>query len=79
MHNEITVEVNIHDVTLVVTGNYYPEEPRELYDGNMEGYPGCAADFELDSVFLEGIVITTLLDGDIIDLIIEEVIKTQEN
>ena len=79
MHNEITVEVNIHDVTLVVTGNYYPEEPRELYDGNMEGYPGAAADFELDSVFLEGIVITTLLDGDIIDLIIEEVIKTQEN
>ena len=79
MHKLIELEVTVHDVTLEVSGYYIPEEPRVWYDGNMEGYPGAPADFELESVQLEGIEITTLLDGDIIDLIIEEVIKTQEN
>jgi hypothetical protein len=50
-----------------------------MYDNNMEGYPGCPAEFELNTVSLEGIVITTLLDGDIIDEIIEKVIENQEN
>ena len=77
MFKTITVDVNIYDVTLTVSGDYEPEEPRELYDSNMEGYPGAPADFELESVQLEGIDITTLIDGDVIDLIVEQVIEKQ--
>jgi hypothetical protein len=77
MSKHITTEVNIHDVILEVSGIYYPEEPTVWYDGNMEGYPGAPADFELESVQLEGIEITTLIDGDVIDLIIEQVIEKQ--
>jgi hypothetical protein len=77
MHKRIEVEVTVHDVTLEVSGIYYPEEPTVWYDGNMEGYPGAPADFELESVQLEGIDITTLIDGDVIDLIVEQVIEKQ--
>jgi hypothetical protein len=76
---EITTEVKINDITLEVFGTYFPAEGMVMYDNNMEGYPGCPAEFELNTVSLEGIVITTLLDGDIIDEIIEKVIENQEN
>jgi hypothetical protein len=77
MHKRIEVEVTVHDVTLEVSGIYYPEEPTVWYDGNMEGYPGAPAEFELESVQLEGIDITALIDGDVIDLIVEQVIEKQ--
>ena len=46
MHKLIELEVTVHDVTLEVSGIYYPEEPTVWYDGNMEGYPGAPAEFE---------------------------------
>lgn len=79
MSRTITLDVNIYDVTLTVSGDYEPEEPRELYDNNMEGYPGAAADFDLESVELEGINIIDLLNSNVIELIKEQVIKKQEN
>jgi hypothetical protein len=77
MHKDITMEVNIYDVRLEVSGTYYPEEPREMYDGNMEGYPGSYAEFEIDSIKLEGIVITELISDDVYEKIIEKVIENQ--
>jgi hypothetical protein len=79
MSNEIKVEVTICDLKLTVSGNYYPAEPMVLYDGNMEGYPGSPAEFELHSVELAGIDITEIISGDILDEIIEKVIKDQES
>jgi hypothetical protein len=79
MSNEIKVEVTICELKLTVSGNYYPAEPMVLYDDNMEGYPGSPAEFELYSVELQGIDITEIISDDIIDEIIEKVIKDQES
>lgn len=77
MFRSITVDVNIYDVTLTVSGDYEPEEPRELYDNNMEGYPGAAAEFDLQSVEVEGVNIIDLLSSNVIELIKEQVIEKQ--
>jgi hypothetical protein len=79
MHKYIETDVNIYDVTLKVSGDYYAEEPRELYDGNMEGYPGSGAEFDIQSIELEGINIIDLLSDIVIELIREKVIENQEN
>lgn len=75
MHERIEIEVNIFDVKLDVTGTYYPPEPIVHYDDNMEGYPGAPAEFEIESVEVEGIVITELISDQVYDLIIEQVIE----
>lgn len=77
MFRNITLDVNIYDVTLTVSGDYEPEEPRELYDSNMEGYPGAAAEFDLESVEVEGVNIIELLSDHVIKLIKEQVIEKQ--
>jgi hypothetical protein len=70
--------INIYDVTLEVEGVYTPEEPRVMYDGNMEGYPGSAADFEIESVKLDGVEIFELLKDHCIELIKEKAIEYYE-
>lgn len=77
MHNRIETQVNIYDVTMDVSGYYTPEEPRVWYDGNMEGYPGAAAEFDLESVEVEGVNIIELLSDHVIKLIKEKVIENQ--
>lgn len=77
MFRTITVDVNIYDVTLTVNGDYEPEEPRVWYDGNMEGYPGAAAEFDLESAEVEGVNIIELLSDHVIKLIKEQVIEKQ--
>jgi hypothetical protein len=73
----ITTEVNIYDVTMNVSGYYTPEEPKIWYDGNMEGYPGAGAEFEIESVELEGIEISQIISDEVYELIIEQVIEQQ--
>jgi hypothetical protein len=75
---KLTLGLTIYDVYLEVTGYYYPEEPSQMYDDNMEGYPGSYAEFEIESVKLEGIVITELLSDEVYELIIEKVIENQQ-
>lgn len=77
MHSRIETQVNIYDVTMDVSGYYTPEEPRVWYDGNMEGYPGAAAEFDLETVELEGVNIIELLSDHVIKLIKEQVIEKQ--
>lgn len=79
MSKEIEVGVTIYDVYLTVSGYYHPEEPEEMYDDNMEGYPGCNAEFELQSIMLEGIVITDLISDEVYNMIIDKVIENQKN
>jgi hypothetical protein len=43
----------------------------------MVGYPGAGAEFDLQSVELEGINIIELLSDRVIELIIEKVIENQ--
>ena len=79
MLKSIETDVNIYDITLTVSGDYEAEEPRELYDSNMEGYPGSGAEFDIQSIELEGINIIDLLSDIVIELIREKVIENQEN
>jgi len=79
MFRSITVDVNIYDVTLTVSGDYEPGEDMVMYDNNMEGYPGSSPEFDIQSIELEGINIIELLSDHVIKLIKEQVIENQEN
>jgi hypothetical protein len=76
---KLTLGLTIYDVYLEVTGYYYPEEPTEWYDDNMEGYPGSSPEFDLETVEVEGVNIIELLSDHVIKLIKEQVIENQEN
>lgn len=75
---KLTLGLTIYDVYLEVTGYYYPEEPSQMYDDNMEGYPGSYADFEIQSVKVEGINITELISDEVYDEITNKVIENQQ-
>ena len=79
MSKEIELGIRIQNIYLEVSGIYHPEEPEERYDGNMEGYPGCNAEFELQSVQVDGTEIIDLISDAIYDEIIEKVIENQQN
>lgn len=76
---EIETEVCIYDVLLDVCGHYSPEEPMVKYDSNMDGYPGCSSEFEIDSIQINGTDITELVSDEIYNEIIEKVINNIEN
>lgn len=76
---KIETEVCIYDVLLDVCGHYSPEEPMVMYYPDGSGYPGCSAEFKIESIKLEGINIHELLSKHVIELIIEEVIDNQLN
>ena len=78
--NKLTeIELNIAGVDITVSGWYSPEEPMVKYDSNMEGYPGCDAEFEIDSIQINGTDITELVSDEIYNEIIEKVINNIEN
>lgn len=79
MSKEIELGITVGGVYITVSGTYYPEEPREMYDGNMEGYPGYDAEFELESVQVDGTEIIDLISDAIYDEIIEKVIENQKD
>lgn len=79
MSKEIELGITIGGVYLTVSGTYHEEEPREMYDDNMEGYPGCEAEFELQSVQVDGTEIIDLISDAIYDEIIEKVIENQKD
>jgi len=74
---KITSTVVISDVYLEVKGYYYPEEPEERYDDNMEGYPGCPAQFSIISVKVEGINITEIISDEVYCEIIDKIVEQQ--
>lgn len=74
---KLTLGLTIYDVYLEVSGYYYPEEPTEWYDDNLSGHPGSGADFEIESVKVEGIDILAIISDKVYELIIEKVIEQQ--
>ena len=77
MSKQLTTYVKVYDITMEVSGYYIPEEPKIWYDGNMEGYPGAAAEFEIETVELEGIEISQIISDEVYNKIIEQVIEQQ--
>jgi hypothetical protein len=69
------IELNIGGIDITVSGYYSPEEPMVRYDSNMEGYPGCDADFQLESVQIDGKEIINLISDEIYEEIIEKAIE----
>jgi hypothetical protein len=79
MSKEIELGITVGGVYLTVSGTYYPEEPAEMYDDNMEGYPGSYAEFELESVQVDGTEIIDIISDAIFDEIVEKVIENQKD
>ena len=77
MSKQLTTYVKVHDITMEVSGYYIPEEPKIWYDGNMEGYPGAAAEFEIETIELEGIEISLIISDEVYNQIMEQVIEQQ--
>jgi hypothetical protein len=77
MSKQLTTYVKVYDITMEVSGYYIPEEPKIWYDGNMEGYPGAAAEFEIETIELEGIEISQIISDEVYNQIIEQVIEQQ--
>jgi hypothetical protein len=77
MSKEIKLGITVSEIYLIVSGTYHPEEPTEWYDGNMTGYPGSYAEFELASVKVEDVEIIDLISDQIYDEIINEIIQQQ--
>lgn len=75
MSKEIEIGLNIGGIELTVSGEYYPEESREMYDGNMEGYPGYPAEFNIVSIQINGTDITDIVSDDVFDEIREKAIE----
>ena len=76
---EIETEVNVYDVRLDVHGYYSPPEPMVMYYPDGSGYPGCSAEFDIETVTVEGVNIYELLSEHVKQIIIEEVIDKQIN
>jgi hypothetical protein len=71
------VEVNVYDVILEVSGYYSPPEPMVMYYADGTGYPGSSADFDIETVTVEGVNIYELLSEHVKEIIAEEVIDKQ--
>lgn len=73
--NQTELSINVGGTDVTVSGYYSPEEPMVMYDSNMEGYPGCAAEFELQSVQIDGTEIINLISDEIFEEIVEKAIE----
>jgi hypothetical protein len=77
MSKEIELGITVSEVYLIVSGTYHPEEPTEWYDDNMSGHPGYAAEFEIQSVKVEGIDILQIISSEVYSEIIKKSIEQQ--
>tara|TARA_R110000772_G_scaffold181295_1_gene292608 strand:+ start:499 stop:741 length:243 start_codon:yes stop_codon:yes gene_type:complete len=68
----LKIDLEAEGVPLTVEGYYSPEEPMVMYYTDGSGYPGCAAEFDISAVKLQG------TDVDIFDLLSENVIEEIE-
>jgi hypothetical protein len=77
MSKEIEIGITVGGVYLTVSGTYHSEEPEERYDNNMTGTPMSYAEFELQSVQVDGNEIIDLISDAIFDEIVEKVLENQ--
>lgn len=79
MSKEIELGITVGGTYVTVSGTYHPEEPKIYYDSNLEGYPGSYAEFELESVQVDGTEIIDLISDAIFDEIIDKVLENQKD
>lgn len=79
MSKEIEIGITVGETYLTVSGTYYPEESEIMYDLDMGGSPGWNAEFELESVQIDGKEIIDLISDGVYDEIIEKVLEHQKD
>lgn len=73
--NQTELSINVGGVDVTVSGYYSPEEPMVMYYPDGSGYPGCPAEFELQSVQIDGTEIINLISDEIFEEIVEKAIE----
>lgn len=73
--NQTELSINVGGVDVIISGYYSPEEPMVMYYPDGSGYPGCAAEFELQSVQVDGTEIIDLISDEIFEEIVEKAIE----
>ena len=79
MGKTVEIELNIGGVDITVSGYYSPPEPMVMYYADGSGYPGSYAEFELESVQVDGNEIIDLISDAIYDEIVDKVIENQKD
>ena len=74
MHIEIVYE----NVVMTVYGEMSPEETEVRYYSNMDGYPGCSAEFEIEKIEVGGVDVTNILDKDVFEPIKQLVLEAND-
>lgn len=77
--NLTEVAIDFAGIPMTVTGIFSPAEPCVMYYDDMSGYPGSNAEFDIDSIQINGQEINDLLNDDQFDEIVEKCITYLEN
>jgi len=77
--NLTEVSVDFAGIPMTVTGTFTPSENCVMYYSDMSGYPGSAAEFEIDSIQINGQEVNDLLSDDQFDEVMEMCINSLEN
>ena len=73
--NQTELSINVGGTDVTVSGYYSPPEAMVMYYSDGSGYPGCAAEFELQSVQIDGTEIINLISDEIFEEIVEKAIE----
>ena len=57
-------EITYKSILLEIEGTYVEAEDRVIYYGDLDGYPGSPASFDINAVFIQDIDIYELLSED---------------
>lgn len=65
------VQINYKGIDLLISGYYTEKEQEIMYDSNFEGYPGCSAEFEIQTIKLldSDVDIFNFLEDDLDDIV----------
>ena len=75
----IEVEIDFAGIPMTVSGVFSPAEECVMYYSDMSGYPGSGADFEIDSIQINGQEVNDLLSDEQYEEVVEKCITYLEN
>lgn len=73
------VAIDFAGIPMTVTGVFSPAESCIMYDNDMSGMPASNAEFDIDSIQINGQEVNDLLNDEQYDSIVELCINSLEN
>ncbi len=70
-----SITVTIHDIDLEVYFEYYKGSPGRLHAAPEDCYPEEPPELELESVCIDEVNIMSLMDEDILDMVVDKILK----